>query len=422
LTGIWIAPLLNVSRKRPVTTAVLLVVALIVWPATQAEAQTEPDEAQAAREEKARTLQPHRRSVVERALFALEDDLLLQRWFDPPRGVFVRVGNMGEGAGFALGPAFRYNTPTYDFKTSAAGSLKKYFTGEASIRFPGTLGTNDYFKRRGPYLEVYARHRDFPQEDFFGLGPDSQVSDRSDYAVRDQFGRVSAGYERGLFEGGVGLGYLAASIGAGQDKQMPSSTEIFTPAEMPGVLDRTSFLVVEPFVELRTMDRAVNDQSGGVYRVSFSQYRDQDHGRYSFTMWQADLRQYVAFLEDTHVIALRGWAASTNPDAGDEVPFYLQPTLGGARTLRGYHTFRFRDRSALSLQAEYRWKLNAFLNAALFYDAGAVAATISDLGRFERNYGFGFRAGGRWNTALRFDVAFGGREGTRWLVRFDDVF
>jgi hypothetical protein len=409
--------------RGPATATTLLIGALFGLSATHAGAQsTQPDEAQAAREQKARELQPHRRSAFERILFTVEDKLVLNRWLDPPRGVFVRIGNMGEGAGFAVGPAFRYNTPVYDFKTSAAASMKTYFLGEASLRFPGTVGQTDYFKGRGPYVELYGRYRDFPQEDFFGLGPDSQVSDRSDYARRDRFGRVSTGYERGLLKSGVGLGYLSTSIGRGTDKNMPSSTDIFTPLEMPGVLDRTLFLIVEPFVEFATIDRSVNDQSGGRYRLAFSQYRDQERGRYSFSMWQADVRQYVAVLEDSHVIALRAWAASTNPDAGNEVPFYLQPTLGGARTLRGYRTFRFRDRSALLFQAEYRWKLNAFLAAALFYDTGAVAPTLADLSRFERNYGFGLRAGGRGNTALRFDVAFGGREGTRWLVRFDDAF
>ena len=130
---------------------------------------------------------------------------------------------MGEGAGFALGPAFRYNTPRFDFKTSAAVSMKTYFIGDASLRFPGTLGQDEYFKRQGPYVELYARRRDFPQEDFFGLGPDSLASSRSNYALRDTFGSVTAGYERDHIETGVGVGYLDASIGAGSDAHFPST-------------------------------------------------------------------------------------------------------------------------------------------------------------------------------------------------------
>ncbi len=100
----------------------------------------------------------------------------------------------------------------------------------------------------------------------------------------------------------------------------------------------------------------------------------------------------------------------------------MQPTLGGARSLRGYRTFRYRDRTAVLLQAEYRWRINEFVTGALFYDTGAVGASPDALGRFERNYGIGLRAGHRMGSAFRIDFAFGGREGNRLLIRFDDAF
>ena len=61
-------------------------------------------------------------------------------------------------------------------------------------------------------------------------------------------------------------------------------------------------------------------------------------------------------------------------------------------------------------------------HGALFYDTGAVGASLDELGRFERNYGIGLRAGSRMGSAFRIDFAFGGREGNRLLIRFDDVF
>ena len=234
---------------------------------------------QRRREQKAREVTPHQRSTVERVLFKLEDDLLLERVLDPPRGIYLRVGSMGEGSGFALGPAFRYNTARFDFKASAAASTKTYFSGDVSLRFPGTVGQDSYFKSQGPYVELRGRHRSFPQEDFFGLGPDSQLSNRSDFALRDTLGRVTGGYQRGQFQTGIGLGYLDASTGAGTDARMPSSTEIFTIDEMPGVSDRGGFLVIEPFVEYASIDPAIGDLSGGRYRLSVTEYRDRTHDR-----------------------------------------------------------------------------------------------------------------------------------------------
>jgi outer membrane protein assembly factor BamA len=321
-----------------------------------------------------------------------------------------------------VGPAFRYNTTRFDFKTSAAVSAKEYFIGEALLRFPGTIGHNEYIRPRGPFVELYGRRRDFPQEDFFGLGPDSQASQQSNYAQRDSFGEISAGFETRRLKAGVGVGYLEVSIGAGTDTRMPSATDVFSPAEMPGVADRPTFVVVQPFVEFATVDRAVNDRSGGIYRLSVAQYRDQDLDRYSFVRWEADVRHYFSFAKDTRTLALRAWSASADPAAGQDVPFYMQPTLGGARSLRGYRTFRYRDRAAALLQAEYRWRINEFVSGALFYDTGAVGTTLDGLGRFERSYGIGLRAGSRMGSAFRVDFAFGGREGSRIFVRFDDVF
>ena len=319
-------------------------------------------------------------------------------------------------------PGYQFISVPFDFRTSAAASLKGYFIAEGSLRFPGTQSESLYTWANGPYVEVYARRRDSPQEDFFGLGPDSLEDNRSNFALRDTFVRVSPAVRRGYLTAGVNLGYLDPSIGSGTDKSMPSTDEIFEPAEVPGLDTQPAFGVIEPFVEFATLDRAIEDRAGGRYRVTFTRYADRDLDQFSFNQWNVDLRQFIPFVHDTHTLALRAWASSSDPLDGDSVPFYLQPTLGGSRSLRGYRTFRFRDRSALLFQGEYRWRINEFVTGALFYDTGAVAPELGDIGRLERDYGFGLRAGSRSAVAVRMDVAFGGREGTRFLVRFDDVF
>jgi len=399
-----------------------LAAAAVSLSATRVSAQaTRADEAEQARQEKAQSLEPHHRSAVERLLFTLEDDLLLERLLEPPRGLHLRLGGIGEGSGFGVGPAVRYNVPQFDVKASAAYSMKKYAIGEAAIRFPGTIGQNDYIRRRGPYVELYGRWRDAPQEDFFGLGPNSVLANRTNFAITDTLGRVTGGYQRGKFTGGVELGYLDVSTGAGEDPRMPSTDTVFPATALPGFEARPSFLIIEPFIHYATRDRARSKRSGGEYRLSAAQYDDRTTQN-SFRRWDADLRQYIGFQKDTRSIALRAWAAGTTADEGNAVPFYLQPALGGPSGLRGYRSFRFRDRSALLLQAEYRWRINEFVSGALFYDTGAVAPTLRDLGRLERNYGFGLRAGGRMGSAFRLDFALGGREGRRYLLRFDDAF
>ena len=62
------------------------------------------------------------------------------------------------------------------------------------------------------------------------------------------------------------------------------------------------------------------------------------------------------------------------------------------------------------------------MTGAFFYETGAVARRIEDLESFEKDYGFGLRAGSRNGVAFRADIVFGSGEGTRLLVRFDNVF
>jgi Omp85 superfamily domain len=399
-----------------------LIIAAIAGAATVAAAQTTRAEAEhAKREAKASQLNPERRSKIEALLFKIDEDLLLQRIFNPPRGIHARVGGIGESAGFGGGPGYQFIGVPFDFRASAAATLKGYFIAQGSLRFPGTQSEDFYTWANGPYLEVYARRRDFPQEDFYGIGPDSSEDARSNFALRDTFVRVTPAVRRGYLTAAVNLGYLDPSVGSGTDTRMPSTDEIFGPEEVPGLDAQPAYGVIEPFVEFATFDRAINDRAGGRYRLSFTRYDDRDFGQFSFSRWDVDLRQFIPFLHDTHTLALRAWASSSDPAEGDTVPFYLQPTLGGAYSLRGFRTFRFRDRSALLLQAEYRWRINEFVEGALFYDTGAVAPELGDIGKLEGDYGFGLRAGARGTAGFRLDVAFGG-EGTRFLVRFDDVF
>ena len=155
------------------------------------EQTTRAEEERAKREAKAIKLVPERRGKIEAVLYRIDEVLILQRIFSPPRGFHARAGASARAAGLAAGAAYRSTSVPFDFRTSAAASLKGYLIAEGSLRFPGTQSESLYTWANGPFVEVYARRRDSPQEDFFGLGPDSLEDDRSDFALRDTFVRVS---------------------------------------------------------------------------------------------------------------------------------------------------------------------------------------------------------------------------------------
>ena len=127
-------------------------------------------------------------------------------------------------------------------------------------------------------------------------------------------------------------------------------------------------------------------------------------------------------------------------DAGQDVPFFLQPTLGGKSeigsihddrlgsdgtdaTLRGYRDLRFRDRNLLLVQAEYRVPLWGPIDATAFADAGKVAPSRSELDftDLRRDVGFSLSIMKGWEPWARMDVAFGSGEGVRVFFSLGDL-
>ena len=99
--------------------------------------------------------------------------------------------------------------------------------------------------------------------------------------------------------------------------------------------------------------------------------------------------------------------SSTSTEDGREVPYFLMPQLGGGSDLRGYPSWRFRDRHSLLLSGEYRWTPSHFVDMALFMDAGKVVSTRGqiDFENLRRSYGIGIRFHAPAATILRIELA-----------------
>jgi hypothetical protein len=68
-------------------------------PKVWAQSVPPDDEAEKARLAKARALTPQKRSTLDRLIFKLDDDLLLERVLDAPGASMPALGGIGEGAG-----------------------------------------------------------------------------------------------------------------------------------------------------------------------------------------------------------------------------------------------------------------------------------------------------------------------------------
>jgi outer membrane protein assembly factor BamA len=185
------------------------------------------------------------------------------------------------------------------------------------------------------------------------------------------------------------------------------------------VAEQPRFVHGELSIATDTRDHRSHPTQGGLYRGAWSRYADRDTGTFTFNRFDAEGAQFLPVADARVVFALHGWLVASDTAAGEVLPFYLMPSLGGHNSLRAYTDFRFHDRNLIVVNAESRVALFTHLDAALFVDAGNVAARVADLNLDKRGYGAGLRLHTADSTFARFDVAHGA-EGWRLLLRLND--
>lgn len=380
-------------------------------PSTRAEADRQ------RRATKSAAVEPYRPGSLERAMHFVEEKAL---FIVGREGFYPKLGSLTTGSGVAYGAGYR-DRDLFDNKGMldlwAATSARLYWATEARFTFP-------QLAHKRLMVEAWAGHRDYPQEDFFGIGPDSARADQTNYAIRSDLFGVRAGVRPvPIVLAGGGLEFLNPRLGRGKDKRMPSIEERFDSTTAPGLGESVNYLRSTAFLEV-DYRAPKNARQGGWYRVDFSRYDDRSDGRHTFNRVDTDVRQFVGFLAGRRVLAARLFVSTSDTQPGSVMPFYLMPTLGGNDTLRGFRDYRFRGPHAILAQGEYRWEIWSGLDGALFYDAGKVATRRADLNfdNLENDYGFGFRFNTDEAIVFRVDAGFGSRDGKHLYIVFGGIF
>jgi hypothetical protein len=401
--------------------AVLVSTAPVALGQEAAEPQTRQEALKRERDAKATHLEPYRTGGFERIVSALEDGRAFERFLNPPEGVYPKIATVTSGSGFSLGAAYRRPrvfSKHVDFSTFASGSLKKYWMIDGRLAMPRLAGGRSF-------VELYGQRYEFPQEDFFGLGPASRRDDHTTYNLASSTVGVTGGVRPTpwlLLSSSIER--LTPRIGHGQNPESPSVEELFDVSQIPGFTEQPDFIRYAVAADVNYRTPSGNPRKGGRYYFGYQHFDDRDLGRYTFQRFDTEVQHYIPFLNERRVIALRALTSMSDADGGDEVPFYFLRTLGGDETLRGFRKFRFRDENMLLLQAEYRWEIFTAMDGAIFYDAGKVAPrpgdlTLSDL---ESDYGIGFRFGSNNGIFLRVEAAFGSRAGNHFIFSYANVF
>jgi hypothetical protein len=403
------------ARLAPLAMACLLTASPLISTRDAAAQDTRAEAIHQLQAEKQQHLEPPQPNGVERFIDHLEDWGIIA---GAPRGFYPWVGSVYSGGGFAAGAGVR--APFGDdgaLNVFGGYSIAGFSRAQADLELPT-------FARNRARLTLSGRYVNAPDVRYFGVGPTSSRDDLTRFGYSPKSGGARLDIAGGkYFSIGGGVDYLDIALSEG--KTAPSIEERFTPDTAPGLgIGGFTYLNGSAYAQFDWRKPLGYSGRGGLYRVQFDDYSEQDNDLYSFRSVEAEVLQLVPILRANWVIALRGVATITDIDDTSLVPFFMLPSLGGGTTLRGYPDFRFRDRNRLLMNAELRWTPARFLDMALFYDAGKVAARRADLDfeDLKDSYGIGVRVIGLDGYVLRVEVARSKEHAARLIVAAGGAF
>ena len=387
---------------------IVLAVGSVTSAAAQAPPAAEPDAGQGApagsrqaaieQEQAAKVpnLQPYKPNKVE-AYFERFDAVLAggtPRWHP-----FFE--NAYSGGGFTLGLGKATYLGAYNYlDVRGSWTFSNYKRVEAEFVAPRL------FNRRG-HLSVLGGWRDATQVGFYGVGTDTSVDDRTNYRFKQPYAStlltVFPTRKVLMLRGGVEYSRWNQEPGEGSS---PSVETVYTPATLPGLGAEVTYLHTQGTVGLDGRTSPGYSRRGAFLGATLHDYNDRDKA-FGFQMAEYEAIAHLPILRETWVLSFHGRVQTAFDKDDQDTPFFMLPALGGGSSLRGYSSWRFRDKNSLLLQAEWRIMVNRYLDMAFFYDAGKVAARTSDLDfdGLKDDFGFGLRFHGPFATPLRVELA-----------------
>ncbi len=383
----------------------LIVFSLGAWGLVCGQTESRTSLIESARTEKEANLTPEKAPKLEARIESIEQSLPYRLLTGDAEGFGVGFGNIVPGAGLAAGPQYTRSKlwkGRLNLAVQARASMNQSYLGCVDLSLPHLLGDR-------ASLDFSVAHRDISEMPYYGLGPDSRKTGRSDYRLEDTNVELRPGVRlyKGLRASLIGS-YLANNVGPGHSSRYISSDRQFGPNVAPGIDRQTDFWRGGGLLEYDWRDRSSDPTSGGKYSAQYVRYLDRDLGAYSFLRLDLDASQYIPLFNRTRVIALRGTSSLTTTNGNQRVPFYLQPALGGPDTLRGYRFNRFYGDNSTLVSAEYRWDASAILQMVAFADGGKVFNRWEqwNFHNIETDVGFGLRFKSRSKVVLSFDTGF----------------
>ena len=315
------------------------------WGCGPARAQ-EPDsraaEVAAEQERKAQALTPYHPGWFERKLLESTRPAALA----PPAEFVVAFGDIKRGTG----PDWA--RPTDTFQERRRCSTQTVYRSATPKSRQVSLQTPHFFKRRLT-IGTASAGRTCPNVVFHGLAP-GVAPVRAWYLV----GNPVRGQRRRGVQAGTraavrsGDGPCNASTPASRPRRRTCRASASSP-ECPGVGPIPDYLHSFASAAIDSRDAARLPRHGSLLRATIHDFRQQNTGPYSFRRLDGVAEAVSADpVAGNWVFYFGVRASTTQTDAGQSVPYFLMPDLGG-HYLRGYGTYRFVDKHSITVTAEY---------------------------------------------------------------------
>jgi hypothetical protein len=320
---------------------------------------------------------------------------------------------------------YAYYTPETQL-AFGVGGIMTFYAGRDTIVRPSSVSLSGYYTSNGQWKlsmtpKVYFSHNKryaaLPvsfghyESKFWGIGNDTPDIEESPYL--EDVGDIRAEFQWPplipIFDRSGAIYHFAHNEIVDQEGN-PFLQEGSTPGTDAGFLSGVGFTLVTDSRNLTFYPNA-----GRLYTISVLYYAAFLGSDYTFAHLTFDLREYLHGWGKWGVFALQFYGEFV---AGSP-PFYRFPALGGANRMRGYFYGRYRDKTFVMAQAEYRRHLWWKLGGVLFFGPGQVAPDLSSyrLDSFHLSYGFGLRYlfNSEEHVNIRIDFGFGRNDATKGI-------
>jgi hypothetical protein len=391
------------------------------------------------------------------------------------------AGNISTGSGFGGGLRYKHAFSANNYFTAKGlYSINSSYILSGKYRF--VLPPVRPIELRGPHgkpgpiddtkanIDFNFARFDLRTQDFYGLGPDSTLAGHAVYRqIQTQVG--ISGYmplpvlsSRYGIVGVLGdMNYLQPIAKGVSGNSFPSVNVHYGEAGAPASVNRPDFLELGAGLSIRTPTTRPNLWEKHEAEVAYQHYFELGSSQYSFDRLEAWANVGFTLLKHTGsnnfnqpwwkdalcmpnafkhceigTLTFGGRVTTSYTSTGSRVPFYLQPTLGGADfygidTLRGLVDYRLRAPNRLLLQVDFDKPVAAIgikghplgkYGLYTFFDAGNVSFTPTQLldKGLRTDVGIGASIAIQNKVVIRAYIAFGAGEGSHPNAKTANAF